>query len=83
MGRLEDIVARNRNPGKHGKNRFPLGVALAIFVFIILILMVFTDLDEDPVDEKEKASDQNHEHHVDGIYLGTPKRTVVRDAGSR
>ena len=44
MGRLEDIVDRNRNSRKHRKMRFPTGIMVASFVLLILVLMIFTDL---------------------------------------
>jgi hypothetical protein len=91
MGRLEDIVERNKHPAKHRRGRFPWGLAVASFVFLILVLMIFTDLDESPRDAtapagsaspgtgSEPASDQKRVRGV-GIYVDKPR--VARDAGS-
>lgn len=48
MGRLEDIVERNKHPRKHRRGALSIGIGLAIFVLVILVLMIFTDLDESP-----------------------------------
>jgi hypothetical protein len=53
VGRLENIVARNRNP-KRGET-ITLGIGIAIFVMIILALVVFTDLDDAPVETKPES----------------------------
>lgn len=53
MGRLENIIERNRNP-KRG-DTITLGIGLATFVLIILVLVVFTDLDEPPVERKKSS----------------------------
>jgi hypothetical protein len=73
MGRLEDIVERNKHPGKTAKNRFPLGLGVAVFVLIILVLWIFTDLEESPDAKKAPppASEgpPSKDHHVDGVLL--------------
>jgi len=88
MGRLEEIIERNKHPGKTAKNRFPLGLGVAIFVLIILVLMVFTDLDESP-DAKDATKNDtpqaepapaNREKHVDGVLLYKEKPRAPRDA---
>lgn len=43
MGRLEEIIDRNKHPRKHRKMRFPVGIMLAAFVLLVLVLMIFTD----------------------------------------
>ena len=76
MGRLEEIVERNKHPRRHRKGSFPLGIGLAVFVLIILILMIFTDLDESPDTQTPAASPPpaSTEKRVPGVYLGTPKK---------
>jgi hypothetical protein len=85
MGRLEDIVERNKHPGKTAKNRFPLGIGVAIFVLIILVLMVFTDLDESPDAKHDEPATEpapvSRDHHDDGILLYKVKPKAPRDAG--
>lgn len=78
VGRLEDIVERNKNPRKHGRGKFPLGIAVAAFVLLILVLMIFTDLDESPVKKSEPpaASEKGRVRDI-GIYVAKP-----RDAGA-
>lgn len=84
MGRLDDIIARNKNPRKHRQMRFPLGLMLSAFVLLILILMIFTDAVIKPDDKKKLAapaagSATQPEKHVDGIYLYRAPKT--HDAG--
>lgn len=43
MGRLEDIVQRNRSP-KGSRERFIWSIVVGCFLLLILALMVFTDL---------------------------------------
>lgn len=83
MGRLDDIIDRNKNPGKHRKMRFPVGLMLSAFVLLILVLMIFTDAAISPDDKKPAAppaaGSAKPEKHVDGVYLyRAPK---ARDAG--
>ena len=68
MGRLEDIVERNKNPKRFGE-RITVGIGFGVFLLIILGLMVFTDLGKRPAEAPPAAS---RDHHVDDIRLGTP-----------
>ena len=77
MGRLEEIVARNKHPGRHRKG-VSMGILVAIFVFVILILMIFTDLDERPDVPKDVAEPAATEKRVNGVLL---YREKARDAG--
>ena len=79
MGRLDDIVARNENPGRFRKRRFPLGIMVSVFVLLVLVLMIFTDLGMTPA--PAPAQDPPGEKRVRGIQLYGGKR-VVRDAGA-
>ncbi len=84
MGRLDEIIERNKRPGKHRKGSFPFGIAVAVFVLVILVLMIFTDLDERP--DAPKATPEpapattNREKHVDGVLLYKEKPRAPRDA---
>jgi hypothetical protein len=49
VGRLEDIIERNRNP-KANRERITVGIGLGLFLLLIIVLMVFTDLGERPDD---------------------------------
>lgn len=74
MGRLEDIVDRNKNPRKHRKMRFPVGIMLAGFVLLVLILMIFTDLAVSPDAKQAPAPEAGSaaepgEKRVDGVLL--------------
>jgi hypothetical protein len=85
MGRLEEIVERNKHPGKTAKNRFPLGLGVAVFVLIILVLWIFTDLEESPDahdhDVPAAASGSaSRDHHVDGVMLYRERPRAPRDA---
>lgn len=77
VGRLEDIVERNKNPRKHRAAKFPLGIMVAAFVLLILVLMIFTDLDESPTKKPDEpaASERGRVRDI-GLYVPTP-----RDAG--
>ena len=83
MGRLDDIIDRNKNPRKHGKMRFPWGIMMAAFVLLILVLMIFTDLDESPdVRAREEQPQVDPEPgRVRGIGL-MKAPTQRRDAGN-
>ena len=48
MGRLDDIIDRNKNPRKHRRAAFPIGIGLSLFVLFIIISMVCTDLSDPP-----------------------------------
>lgn len=82
MGRLDDIVDRNKHPGKHRKMRFPFGLMTAGFVLLILVLMIFTDLDESPDTSPAPtpgSASEPGEKHVDGVLLY--RERTHRDAG--
>jgi hypothetical protein len=87
MGRLEQIVERNKHPRRHRKSAagMTLGIGVAIFVFVILVLMVFTDLgvppSETPATPAPAADDGTR--RVRGIQLrSAPSPPAPRDAGA-
>lgn len=84
MGRLENIVERNKNPRKFSKNRFPLGIGVALFVFIIIVLMVFTDLDESPTSQEPAtpAPAASDEKRIPGVLLYSDRPKAPRDAAA-
>lgn len=65
MGRLENIIARNRRAGRPPE-RVVVMIGIGLFVLLILVLAVFTDLgvpDDDPSPRLRK------EPSVDGVQL--------------
>ena len=81
MGRLDDIIDRNKHPRKHSKHRFPVGIMLSGFVLLILILMIFTDLGMTPAPKQAQPEPSvSGEKRVDGVLLYRPKARV--DAGA-
>jgi hypothetical protein len=82
MGRLDDIVARNKHPRRHRRAAFPIGIGLSLFVLLILVLMIFTDLGASPnksPQAPQETSAPPEKGRVRGIMLyGGPRR----DAGS-
>lgn len=67
MGRLENIIERNRNP-KRGE-RMTVGIGFGVFILIIIALMVFTDLGARP-DATQPAP--TSEKRVRDVKLGAP-----------
>ena len=83
MGRLDDIIDRNKHPAKHRKMRFPVGIMLSAFVLLVLVLMIFTDLALSPTDKPaatEQAAPDDGQKRVNGVLLSRPRAT--RDAGT-
>ena len=73
MGRLEDIIARNRDP-KANRERISVGIGLSLFLLLIITLMVCTDLGRHPEDVDRPAPQrvEPDERRVDDVRLGTP-----------
>ena len=71
MGRLEDIIDRNKHPSKHRKMRVPVGILLAAVVLLMLVLMIFTDAAISPTDKPATAEPPapSGEKRVDGVLL--------------
>lgn len=78
MGRLENIIARNRHPKRFGE-RLSVGLGLALFLLVIIFLVVFTDLglppelrDAPPATERPAhESPPTPERRVDDVRLYT------------
>ncbi len=67
MGRLEDIVERNRHP-RHNRERIMVSVGLGLFVLLILSLMIFTNLGERP------EASEPRERSLEGVHLRSAPR---------
>lgn len=65
MGRLDDIVERNRNPKR--TERLTVGIGVALFLLLIIILMTFTDLGRPNFEQK--AQPPSGEKRVNDIKL--------------
>ena len=77
VGRLENIIARNRR-GNRPRERLVVMISFGAIVLLILGLMVFTDLglppelrDGTPV----PAAGGQRGKRVDGVFLATPPAT--------
>ena len=65
MGRLENIIARNRRAGRPPE-RVVVMIGIGLFVLLILVLAVFTDLGTPPDDSPPLLK---KEPSVDGVQL--------------
>jgi hypothetical protein len=86
VGRLDNILARNRRSHRRINERLIVSMAMGLIVLLILALMVFTDLGLPPV--APDAGTPNREtfqpppprpelgHRVDGILLRAPARSA-------
>ena len=71
MGKLEDIIARNKNPKRFGE-RMTVGIGLGVFILIVLGLMVCTDLGKHPDADAPPRIDPT-DRRVDDIRLAPSK----------
>ncbi len=70
MGRLDDIIDRNKNPRKHRRAMFPISIGLSLFVLFIIISMVCTDLGDSPKqDDAPAATAPPEKGRVRGVQL--------------
>jgi hypothetical protein len=67
VGKLDDIIARNKNPKRFGE-RMTVGIGLGVFVLIILVLMVCTDLGRRPEADAPARIDPT-DKRVDDVRL--------------
>lgn len=87
MGRLDNIIARNRRPNRV-QERVIVSILFGAVVLLILALMVFTDLglppDSAPTGNAPSrgsiapAAAPQHGKRVDGVLLGVPRRPAQR-----
>ena len=69
MGKLDDIIARNKNPKRFGE-RMTVGIGLGVFVLFILFMMVCTDLGKRPEENgPPKTTIDPTDKRVDDIRL--------------
>jgi hypothetical protein len=86
VGRLENIIARNRRP-KGSRERFWVTIGFGLAILLILVLMVFTDLGTPPMPRKAAPAEsgaasgasgapgsgtEQRGKRVDGVLLRTP-----------
>jgi len=85
LSRLDQIVERNKHPGKYGRSGVTMGVLVAAFVFLILVLIVFTDLDDSPNAPEPTpapAAAPSGEKRVNGVLMYREPSRTVRDAAT-
>ena len=75
MGRLEQIIERNKHPGRHRKMKVPYRMMISLLVLVVLILAIFTDLGRPPQDP---APARDHSR-VEGVQL---RKVPTRDAAA-
>jgi len=69
VGRLDDIIERNRNPGRSRRRR-ALSVGFgSVVLLIVLLLLIFTDLAQPPDDPALQPKPDSGEHRVRDILL--------------
>ena len=66
VGRLDDIVQRNRYPKR--TERVTVGIGIALFILLIIFLMTFTDLGR-PNFEEPAAPPTKIEKRVNDVQL--------------
>jgi hypothetical protein len=71
MGRLENIIARNRRPNRP-RERLVVSLSFGAILLLILGLMVFTDLGVPPGGSGAGSAPPRRDKRVDGILLRTP-----------
>ena len=71
MGKLEDIIARNKDPKRFGE-RMTVGIGLGVFVLFILIMMVCTNWGRRPEADGPPRIDPT-DKRVDDVRIGTPR----------
>lgn len=74
MGRLEDIVARNKRPTK-SRERLWVMIGLGVFLLVILVMMVFTNLGARP----QPPAHETDRGRINDVYIR--RAGPARDAG--
>lgn len=75
MGRLENIVTRNREMQRRGLRKLLLTVGIVVLIIVIAILMLFTDWGQPNVPPKPAPEQPTRVHDV---YIGKPKPATGR-----
>ena len=74
MGRLENIIERNRNP-KGSRERIVWGMVFGMAIIAILWLALFTDLGRPPAPAQDPArSIQPSDKRVDDVKVWSPRK---------
>lgn len=70
MGRLDDIIERNKHPRRSLRQRkgFAVGGLVGVVLFVVLLLLIFTKLAQPPEDPPRPAQGSS-EHRVRDIRL--------------
>jgi hypothetical protein len=73
VGRLEDIIERNRDPRAHRRG-LSTSVMIGLFLLLVLALMMFTDLglSDEAKNARDDAPPRRPGHSVP-VHLGAPK----------
>jgi hypothetical protein len=66
VGRLENIVNRNRELQRRGLRKLLLTIGIVLAIFVIAILMLFTDWGQPNLPPKQAPS------QVHDVYIGKP-----------
>jgi hypothetical protein len=67
VGRLDNIVTRNRTAQRRGLRKLLLTGGVVAMLIVIAAMLLFTDLGQPQAAKKPAAT------HVDGVYIGKPK----------
>ena len=65
MGRLENIVSRNREAQQAGARKLMIAVGIVVMLIVIAVLLLFTDLGKPNVPPPGPPK-------ADGVYIGKP-----------
>jgi len=79
VGRLDDIIERNKNPRRalRRKKGVAIGGLVSVVLFVVLLLLIFTNLAQPPEDAyPQPAAAGSSEHRVRDIRLGGPRVPV-------
>ena len=68
MGRLDNIVARNRDAQRTGLRKLVIAAAVVVGLIVIAVLLMCTDLGKPNVPPRPPPGPP----HVDGVFIGKP-----------
>lgn len=81
MGKLDDIIARNKNPKRFGE-RMTVGIGLGVFVLFILFAMVCTNMGKRPEADAPPRIDPT-DRRVNDVRFGAPRPPTGSATGSQ